>query len=340
MKKKVLAAFLTLVLVLGLALAGCGNDDSSSGTDTDSGEAVADDYTVRIAYGSSLCHAALHVAIENGYFEEEGINFEAVPLDSSQTVDGAASGTVDAGAGLIGKFGQPLENGLTIKLVAGLHAGCIKIVTTADSGITSVADLKGKRIGVAALADSPAAVAKRALETAGIDTGAANPEVEFVIFPNADLPAALENGSIDAYAALDPAVSIAARDNGYTIILDTSKDEPFASEYCCAAFVTDKFAEEHPELAAAYTRAVVKAAQWVGEHPEETVKLQLEKQYITGDEELLVELIKDYRFGDADADAVYESLLVNLQELQIIGILKEETDVEALAERAYLKTTE
>ena len=50
--------------------------------------------------------------------------------------------------GLIGKMLQPLENGLPIKFTTGLHTGCTKLLVPSSSNIKSIADLKGKKIGV------------------------------------------------------------------------------------------------------------------------------------------------------------------------------------------------
>jgi NitT/TauT family transport system substrate-binding protein len=296
---------------------------------------AADDYAVKIAYGASLCHAPLHVAIEKGFFESEGLKFEAAQYDTAATAEAAATGHIDAGYGLVGKFAQPIENGLPIQLVAGIHTGCIKILTRGDSPISSVAGLKGKKIGVASLADSPALITRRALSAQGIGVASDNLEVDFVVFNNADLPQALANGAIDAYAASDPAASVAQDKNGLKQLLSTATDEPFASEYCCVTFVTSKFAREHPGLAEKYTRAVMRASLWVEQNPEEAARIQTEKNYVAGDADFNAKILASYNYRPSTQGG-YDALKNTYAALREIGILKKGTDTEALLKKSYL----
>lgn len=147
-----------------------------------------------------------------------------------------------------------MENGLPIKFTAGIHTGCVKIVAPKDSGIESPADLKGKKIGVSGLAGAETIVAKRVLANEGISFDETNPEAEFVVFNKNDLGQALENGAIDVIAMSDPIVSQFVQQYDLNVLVDTATSEEFSSEYCCASFVSNKLAEEHPDIAAAFTR--------------------------------------------------------------------------------------
>jgi NitT/TauT family transport system substrate-binding protein len=334
-----------LLLAAALSLAACGKKEDAV-ADCCEGEASNADHAmnasaptgenvVRVSYGTALCHAPIHIAIEKGFFTEEGLTVEAIPMDTSQTVDGAASGHIDAGYGLFGKFAAPLENGLPIQFTAGIHTGCIKLVTTGDSPINSVADLRGKKIGVSSLTDSPAIIAKRALAAENIGVTADNMEAEFVVFSNSDLPIALQNGAIDAYASMDPTVSIAVKENNLKVLVDTGASQPFADEYCCAVFVTKDFAKNKPELAAAYTRAVMRASLWIEENPLETAKIQIEKAYVSGDAEFNAELLSGYVFTPS-VERGDSSLDTTLEELQNIGILQASTDIKKLSDDSFI----
>ena len=138
-------------------------------------------FHLKIAYSPSLCQAPLHVAVEKGFFEDEGIDAENIQIDASHVQEAVGANQVDAGFGLIGKFLQPVENGLQIKFTAGIHTGCIKIIVPKDSGIETVEDLKGKKIGVSGLAGAETIISKRVLADAGISFDEQNPEVEFVV---------------------------------------------------------------------------------------------------------------------------------------------------------------
>ena len=83
-------------------------------------------------------------------------------------------------------------------ITSGMHTGCTKLLVRADSGIESVADLKGRTIGVSSLASSEAITAKRALNAAGVDISADGGEVAFAVYSTTDQPAALLHGAVDA----------------------------------------------------------------------------------------------------------------------------------------------
>ena len=327
--KKFLGIALAAVTAFGL-LTGCGGAKSAETS------AAGDDYVVKVGYSPGLCHAPIHVAIENGYFEQEGLKYEPVVVDSAVVAEAVGSGQVDAGFGLVGKFIQPLENGLPMKITAGIHTGCTKLVVPQDSDIKTVADLKGKKIGVPGLADSPCLTTKRSLAKAGIGVTPDNLEVEFVVYSNTDLPMALQNGAIDTFCTADPVVSKAQQEYNLRAIIDTTTDDEYKDEYCCVSFVTSDLATKHPEEAAKYTRAVMKAAAWIEEHPEEAAKIQLDKEYVTGDLDFNANILASYKFIPSVSGG-HDALDKSVRDLQNIGIVRAETDADALIENSFIK---
>lgn len=277
-------------------------------------------FHLRLAYSPSLCQAPLHVAVEKGFFAAEGIDAENIQIDPAHVQEAVASGQIDAGFGLIGKFLKPLENGLPIKFTAGIHTGCIKLAVAKNSPIRSVADLKGKRIGVSGLVGAETIIAKRALAAEGISVDEKKPEVEFVVFSRNDLGQAIEKGIVDAVGLGDPAISLLAKQYGLRILLDTAKTGDFAREYCCGSFVSVKFAKEHPAEANAFTRAVLKASVWVQQHPEEAARIQLEKKYVAGTVDFNTELLKSYNYIPS-VKGGYDALLKGVSQLVEIGML-------------------
>lgn len=317
-----------VLLAMVVSTTGCGK---SKGVSIESNE-----YTVKVGYAKGLCHAPIHIAYENGFFKEQGVNVEIIPVGSANMADALASGQIDAGFGLVGKFVQPLENGLNMKITSGIHTGCMKLVVPSDSAIQNVADLKGKRIGVVSLADSPCLTTKRSLASEGIGVTADNLEVEFVVYSAADLPVALQNGAIDAFADADPSVSIAQREYNLRAIIDTASDEKYKDEYCCVSFVSSELAGKNEELASKFTRAVQEASVWVEDHPDETAKLQIEKEYVAGDLQLNQELLESYKYIPSGKGG-YDALETTVKDLQRIGILKESTDALRLIEDSFVQ---
>ena len=324
-----------LAAALTVSLTACGGSSSNSDASAAADSADSGATHLRLIYSPSLCAAPMYIAIENGYFEDEGLDIEQVTVDAAHVSEAIGADQVDVGMGLIGKLLQPLENGLPIKFTTGIHTGCTKLLVPGDSDIKSIADLKGKKIGVPGLADAATVVSKRSLSAAGIGVTDQNMEVEFSVYSRNDLAQALQNGAVDAIALGDPAASIAEEQYGLTALIDTATDPEYKDEYCCAAFVTSKLAEENPKAAAAFTRAVQKASQWVQENPDETAKIITEKEYVSGDADFCAQILKTYNYKPS-VQGGYDALKQNAEELTQIGVLKEGTDATKFADNAYI----
>lgn len=316
-------ALLQIVLV-ALFVTGCGESANKDGK-----------FHLRIAYSPSLCQAPLHVALELGFLEEEGIIGEMIQVDAAHVQEAIGADQVDVGLGLIGKFLQPLENGLPIYFTAGIHTGCIKIFALPSSGLKTVKDLKGKKIGVPGLAGAEALIAKRALYLNGIKVDPKDAEVEFVVFSRNDLGQALQNGVIDAISVGDPAAAQMIEEYNGVVIVDTALSPEFHDEYCCGAFIAKLLAQKHPEIAAAFTRAILKASNWVANHPEEAAKLQLDKKYVSGNLELNTRILKTYNYIPS-VKGGYDAIELSSQQLVDIGILKKSTNAKEFAKNSYV----
>lgn len=274
---------ITLVFVVSLSLlAGC------SSSKKEVSKTGNEEYmTVKILMNKeSLCLAPLHIAIINGYFDEEfkkiGQEYELVTSNIATVTEQLSSKKINAGYGLTGSLMQPISNGLDLVFTTGLHTGCTKYYVKKDSGIKSLEDFKGKKIGVPSLSDSATINLKRKLADLGFKVGGDGADVTFVAYDMTDLPVALENGGVDAVGIHDPVATSAEEEYGFTKILDTGIDDKFKEEYCCQAYVSGELASENPEGAAAYTRAMQKAAAFIEAEPYEAAKLQLENGYMPG----------------------------------------------------------
>lgn len=328
-KIKVFAAMLLIGSTLMTSVTACSKKEANEG-----------DGDVDIVIGTangSLCLAPLHIAIDNGYFEEEfkkaGVTWRVEEIDMGNISDLVASDKIDASTQLAGAMIPQIDNGLEITFTAGMHTGCTKVYTKESSGINSLADLKGKKIGVPSLGDSSVVALKRALYDEGIGVSTENLEVEWVVYGLTDLPLALENGAIDAAALHDPVAYSAETEYGFKKILDLSTDEKFKNEYCCMSFVTSKLASENPEAAAAYTRAILKASAFVQAEPYEAAKIQIENNQCSGDLDTNAALLESYNYSPSVSIAS-ETITNAATELIRIGDLKSD-DPASFASKAF-----
>lgn len=274
-RKQILAAILAVV-VFATLFSACGKKGGTK-------------ETVKILNNhESLCLAPVHIAIANGYFDEEfqkiGQKYELVNSNIDTLTEQISSKEINAAYGLTGSLMQPISNGLDIVFTSGLHTGCTKYYVKANSGINKLEDLKGKKVGVPSLSDSSVINLKRKLNDLGFKVNGDKPDVTFAAYNMPDLPAALDNGGVDAIGIHDPVATTAERSYNFRKILDVGTDAKFKNEYCCQAFVSGDLYKYNPEGAAAYTRAIQKAAAFIEAEPYEAAKLQIQKGYMPGPE--------------------------------------------------------
>lgn len=324
--KRIVTTVLAGILAIGV-LAGCGDTKKAA----DSSKPIP----LKVGYSAGVCQAPLFVAQEKGFFKEQGLATEMVQIEAAHAADAIAAGKVDVLSGLVSKMVQPISNGLPVKVTAGLHTGCTYVLVKKDSPYQKISDLKGKKVGVAGLADSGTVLTKRALAKEGVKVDDKNLEVEFSVFTRNDLPLVLDKGQVDAIAVGDPVATIAKEKYGYRALLDTAKTAPFDKEYCCVFMVTSKLAQKNPAAAEKATRALLKAAAWVQKHPEEAAKLALDKKYTAGNVKLNSTLLKGYSFIPS-VKGGYEALKANATELTSIGLLKAGTDGKKFADSHFL----
>ncbi len=323
LKKKM--SIVALTVISALLLSACGQKPV----------AKTEDFVLKIGYGGTLCEAPLHMAVEKGFFDEEGLKVDLIKQAPGTAFEAITAGQTDAGFGLLASLIQPLSNGLPIKVTSGLHTGCDKVLAPKNSGINTLTDLRGKRIGVPSMTSSPIIFAKRALADAGVGISEKNMEVEFVVFNASDLPIALKNGSIDAIAMNDPTAAVAQREYDLNILKDSALDAPYKDQYCCSAYVSDRLAKDHPDIAAKYTRAMQKASAWIQKNQDETAKIQVEKKWVAGDAEFNAKILKTYNYIPSVKGA-YNAFDITAKQLQQVGMLDNGIDVEALHKNSFI----
>lgn len=338
MKRKKLLS-LTLAFVLGAnILTACSVSEAGSG---DSAATTANNVRSDYKYGKidipgkdgALCGAPIYIAYENGYFADEGFDVNLISADFETRKIGLNNGSIPIVNGDF-QFFPSIENGIDVKVVDGLHEGCIKFAVRPDSDISTVEDLKGKIIGVDEIGGTPHQVASLWLENAGISADPSAGEVTFLPYSDGNLEfEALANGEIDAAALWDPLGSIHEKAGDVKIIFDLGKDPYFENHFCCFLYASSKVLNEDPGEVAALLRAYRKAQEWIYEHPEEAVDIIINKNYASiEDKELAVELIKSYGFPSAaEHDENWDSHVQSdvkyfVDGLAKIGYLKSDPD--------------
>lgn len=309
-------------VALLLVFAGCNKD---SGSSSSSGNKI------RVGYIGLTCEAPIFTAVEKGFFKEEGLDVSLVKCEWANYKDVLALGGFDITHHLVMYFLKPIEQGLDVKFTGGIHRGCLRVQASSKGNIRSIADLRGKRIGVPGMGTPPFIFANRVLGANRIDAGK---EITWRVFPAGELGLALDKGEVDAVADSEPIGSLLLAEGKVVNVADQAKDPPYKDEYCCAVIVSGKFLKANPKAAAAATRALLKAAKWVEANPAAAARLSVEKKYLGSNPELNTVAISHLRYvpSVSGAEAAVSSAAA---EMKIAGMLSPSTNVEELSKRAF-----
>lgn len=288
---------------------------------------------IKVGYMGITCEAPLFVAMEKGFFKEEGIAAEKVRVEWTQFKDVLGLGGFHLGQQPVMMFLKPIEEGLDVKMTAGVHRGCLRIQAPPGGPISTVEDLRGKRIGVPGMGTPPFIFANRVLGRNQIDprTG-----VEWRVFPSGELGLALDKGEVDAVATAEPIGSLLLAEGKVKNIADLGVDPPYAGEYCCSIMMNGPFVETNRAACAAATRAILKGAKWVEANPRAAAQLSVEKGYLASHPELNTQILGDLPFLPSISggrDAIRRSA----GDMMEIGILSPATDIAGVTERIYVE---
>ncbi|MFB8146696.1 ABC transporter substrate-binding protein [Microbacterium sp. NPDC056003] len=268
MKKSL--ATLGVLAAAALALSGCSDsaadpDSSPSDADTGSGELT----TVRVAALPIAETGALWAAMDEGIFEEHGLEIEVVPAQGgANAIPALLSGDIefaigqpfgpiradlqDLGVTIVGNYANSLAEGTDVNAVVAL----------ADSGITRPADLAGKKVSVNTLGAAGDLTIRKAVQDDGGDPST----IEFVEVAFPDVPAQLEAGTMDAAWAPDPFRGIIVGGGGTSVVAPYQATIPGLT--VLTNITTQALLDEDPELVASYSAAMTEALAWASDNEE------------------------------------------------------------------------
>lgn len=245
---------------------------------------------VRIAYLPVTQGLPIYMALEEGWFEEEGIDVELIKFESpNQIIDALLQNRVDfataAANGIVGIVDQKNPGKIKIIAIAGgdLNVPSQNIVVPIDSDLKTIEDLKGKRLGILGGTIQWTTITRGLLEKHGLDMDKDITIVE--IAPALQVPA-LASGQIDALLALEPISTIAISNGAGKLMIAGPVEQNIANPfYGGADVVRTKFAEENPEITKKVVGIIERGILEIEQNPEESKKYL--KGYTPLDEEII-----------------------------------------------------
>ncbi|MHC9043241.1 ABC transporter substrate-binding protein [Microbacterium saperdae] len=287
---------------------------------------------------SGACEAPLIVAYERGFFEKAGLNVTLKKTGTGEDLTTAVgSGKYVASNGIFFNYLGPIYNGTPVKLSGGLHYGCLDLYIRDDGSVPTVADLRGKKIGVSSLQGSATNFFSLDLLDAGINSSPEAKEVEWVVIEQDLLPKALQDGRVDAIATAGGYLPIleAVEEGWAKLLSDNQSLSANADQPCCAVVLNNDFVSEDPVTAAKLVTAWAEGSRWAGANLEAVAELESSKNYVPGTPEEILPVLKTLTF-DPSPKNLKSVLGPGIQKYKQTGFLPDEVDAEALADLAFV----
>ena len=210
---------------------------------------------------TSICTTAAPVAKERGIFARHNLDVDFINYGGSteQLLEAIATGKADAGIGMALRWLKPLEQGFDVRITAGVHGGCIRLLGSRSAGIGTLESLRGRAVGVSDQASPAKNFVSIALTKKGIDPVR---DVEWRQYPVEVLPLAVDRGEVDAIADNDPRTYLWLKGGHFNEVLNNLSGE-FAERVCCVLAVRGSLVRGERPVAAALTRSVLEAGDLV-----------------------------------------------------------------------------
>jgi NitT/TauT family transport system substrate-binding protein len=278
---------------------------------------------------NAVCLAPVVIAHGQGFFTKHNLDVELVNFGNSTEVllEAIATGKADAGVGMALRWLKALEQGFDVKLTAGTHGGCLRLLSAVNSPVQKLEDLKGKAIGVTDMASPDRNFFSILLKKHGVDPVR---DVEWRLFPADLLGTALERGEVQAVSGSDPFMYRLIQ-GGKARQLSNNLVEEYANLSCCVVGVTGKLVREDKRVAAALTQAILEAHDYAVKHPDVVAKGFQAHALNTSVEEVQA-ILHDHTHGHhAVGAALTKEIVTYVTDLQTVEVIRKNTDAVAFS---------
>jgi NitT/TauT family transport system substrate-binding protein len=218
--------------------------------------------TITLVKSRSLCVAPQYVAEQllrsEGFSEVRYVTSDA-GINQARVI---ARGEVDFSLHFAPALLVPIEAGEKITILAGVHVGCFELFAT--ERVRSIADLKGRTVGVPELGTSTHLFLSTMAAHVGLDPAK---DINWVVSPSVAPMELFADGKIDAFLGFPPEPQqLRARKVG-RVVVNSSVDRPWSQYYCCMLGGNTAFIRKNPVATKRVLRAILKATDFCASDP-------------------------------------------------------------------------
>ncbi|MGC5222727.1 ABC transporter substrate-binding protein [Micromonospora sp. DT81.3] len=273
-----------LVVTGALVLAACSGGSGGSGDGDASGDAGSGDLTpvkLQLQWLPQGQFAGYFAAQEQGFFEEEGLEVEIIPSGGDIVPqDALNNGDVDYAIAWVPKVLGSIEAGANVTEIAQIfqRSGTLQ-VSWADSGIDSVADFEGKKIGSWGFGNEWeifAAMAEEGLDSSTVEI--ITQDFNMNAFLQGDIDAA-QAMTYNEYAqlleAVDPETGEQYTPDDFSVISYEETAGAMLQDAIWADTERLESDEEYQDTTVKFLKAAIKGWVYAAENPEEASEITL-----------------------------------------------------------------
>jgi len=248
--------------------------------------------TIAVGGKNLFYYLPLTIAERQGYFKDEGLDVQIVDFaGGAKALQAVVGGSADVVSGAYEHTLALQAKGQQYQefVLQGRAPQIVLVVSNKTMpNYKSIADLKGKKIGVTAPGSSTNIMANFVLAKAGLKPS----DVSFIgVGASAGAVAAMRSGQIDAMANLDPVISMLTQKDEVKIASDTRtlKDTvavfggnmPAGCLYASTAFI-----QQNPNTTQALANAMVRSLKWLQKAGPSDIVKTVPESYLLGDRAL------------------------------------------------------
>jgi ABC-type nitrate/sulfonate/bicarbonate transport system substrate-binding protein len=249
--------WIPILVLVGLALSACGGPVDASAARTAGGPAQAPFTLGLISQSASQWPA--YVMTDQDIDAKHGLDVEVVQTGgTANSIQQTLAGEVDAGEVPVEQAIQvAAERGAALRMICGSEL-YYSTTLVASSDITSLQELRGKRISIVSKEDSTFYLLNELLQEQGIGTDDWQPV--FAAANSATRYAALKAGSVDAVVVASP-VDLLAEDDGYNVVADLGAEFP---DFAFTSFVaTQRALQNNRPMLQQFVAAYGESINWL-----------------------------------------------------------------------------
>ena len=251
--------------------------------------------TIAVGGKNLLYYLPLTIAEGQGYFKQEGLDVTIADFaGGSRALQAMIGGSADIVSGAFEHTINMQVKGQRLRAFA-LQGRAPQIVLGINPktmpNFKSVAELKGKKLGVTAPGSSTNVLANFVLAKVGLKPG----DVSIIgVGTGSGAVAAMRTGQIDAISNLDPVITLLTRSGDLRIVSDTrivaEADKVFGGPMPAGCLYTQQsFLDKYPQTTQALANALVRADRWIqGAGPGDIIKA-VPENYLLGDRAVYVD---------------------------------------------------